>query len=82
MSFVLVQDYIDAGISESGTYEIDPDGGLYGEPPFFVHCNFETGLQMVYFLFPSPVAMPLKIQNWNILGHLNEAENNGRKKVI
>ena len=31
------------GVTESGPYEIDPDGFGIGDPPITVYCDFEQG---------------------------------------
>merc|ERR1719264_1958602 len=36
-------EYSQYGLKTSGLYMIDPDGGLIGQEPFQVHCNFTTG---------------------------------------
>jgi len=36
-------EYSQYGLKTSGAYMIDPDGGLIGQEPFQVHCNFTTG---------------------------------------
>jgi len=36
-------EYSQYGLKTSGPYMIDPDGGLIGQEPFQVHCNFTTG---------------------------------------
>jgi len=37
-------EYQQYGITDSGTYTIDPDGALLGNEPFDVFCNFENGI--------------------------------------
>jgi hypothetical protein len=37
------QDLLDFGVTESGSYMIDPDGSGTGAPPFEVFCNFDNG---------------------------------------
>jgi len=36
-------EYSQYGLKTSGPYMIDPDGGLIGQEPFQVHCDFTTG---------------------------------------
>jgi len=36
-------EYSQYGLKTSGPYMIDPDGGLIGQEPFQVYCNFKTG---------------------------------------
>jgi len=36
-------EYSQYGLKTSGLYMIDPDGGLVGQEPFQVYCNFSTG---------------------------------------
>jgi len=36
-------EYSQYGLKTSGAYMIDPDGGLIGQEPFQVHCDFTTG---------------------------------------
>jgi len=36
-------EYSQYGLKTSGAYMIDPDGGLIGQAPFEVYCNFTTG---------------------------------------
>merc|ERR1719341_23125 len=36
-------EYSQYGLKTSGPYLIDPDGGLIGQEPFQVYCNFTTG---------------------------------------
>merc|ERR1712037_793422 len=36
-------EYSQYGLKTSGPYMVDPDGGLIGQEPFQVHCNFKTG---------------------------------------
>ena len=35
------------GMNRNGEYMIDPDGDLYGEPPFLVHCDFTTNSTLI-----------------------------------
>ena len=35
------------GMNRNGEYMIDPDGDLYGEPPFPVHCDFTTNSTLI-----------------------------------
>ena len=37
------QEYSDLGVTESGTYMIDPDGNGVGYPAFNVFCDLQTG---------------------------------------
>ena len=30
------------GVTQNGEYLVDPDGELFGEPPFLAHCDFTT----------------------------------------
>ena len=36
-------EYLQSGLTQSGTYNIDPDGVNIGEPPFEVECDFTAG---------------------------------------
>jgi len=36
-------EYSQYGLKTNGHYMIDPDGGLIGQEPFQVYCNFKTG---------------------------------------
>merc|ERR1711962_152871 len=36
-------EYSQYGLKTSGPYLVDPDGGLIGQEPFQVYCNFTTG---------------------------------------
>merc|ERR1711892_1464367 len=36
-------EYGQYGLKSSGLYVVDPDGGLIGQEPFQVYCNFSTG---------------------------------------
>ena len=35
------------GMNRNGEYMIDPDGDLYGEPPFLVYCDFTTNSTLI-----------------------------------
>ena len=35
------------GLTESGEYELDPDGPMYGEEPIRVFCNFTTNATVI-----------------------------------
>merc|ERR1711936_268602 len=36
-------EYSQYGLKTNGPYMVDPDGGLVGQEPFQVYCNFKTG---------------------------------------
>ena len=62
------QDLLDFGVTESGSYMIDPDGGGTGAPPFQVFCNFDNGEHLKCAkkphetLLPTPYVLPLPLK--------------------
>ena len=41
------EELADYGITQSGEFDIDPDGQLIGKPPIRVRCDFNTGETIV-----------------------------------
>ena len=46
------------GLNESGEYELDPDGPMFGEEPIRVFCNFTTNSTVI-----RPDSNEIKLQN-------------------
>ena len=46
------------GLTESGEYELDPDGPMFGEEPIRVFCNFATNSTVI-----RPDSNEIKLQN-------------------
>ncbi len=48
-----------SGFSTSGYFQIDPDGVAFGEPPFRVFCDFDSGLTQVEHDSQEAITVPL-----------------------